>query len=222
MQDTSKISLPLIAGVIAPAIFVFVFTIEGLLRADYSAIAMHVSALSLGARGWIQIINFLIFGSLLGVFAFYLLAEHRAQKESKAGPIILLISAVCFFLSGPFVMDPMETARENMTTHGLIHGILGGIVFVLMPVTCFVFYKVLKGTEGMKGFAQWTLIAGVVIAVAMVMFTLASKVPNLHTQFLPYQGLLQRAEIVPYMVWVLTFAWKKLRLRGATGKTAVA
>jgi Protein of unknown function (DUF998) len=210
--EIAKAPLLLLAGILAPAIFVSGFTIEGCLRADYSAVAMHVSALSLGPRGWIQIVNFLVFGSLLGIFALHLLALHKAQNISKAGPMILLISAASFFLSGPFVMDPMETARENMTPHGLVHGILGGIVFVLMPITCFVFGRSMKDSDSMRRFRPWTLVAGCVIATAMVVFTLASKIPNLHALALPYQGLLQRAEIVPYMVWLLTFAWKKTRL----------
>jgi hypothetical protein len=208
LKAKSGIPLPLLAGMIAPILFVAVFTIEGWLRAGYSAIAMHVSALSLGERGGIQIANFLVFGTLLSVFASHLWKIHATEKKSKAGPIVLLISAICFLLSGPFVMDPMETPRENMTTHGLIHGILGGIVFVLMPTTCFVFRRSLKNMAGWQGFRIWTLVAGCVIAVHLLLFTLVTKVPYFHALLLPYQGLLQRAVLVPYMVWVMTFAWK--------------
>ncbi len=46
------------AGIIGPALFVAVFIIEGLLRPDYNAFSTYVSALSLGPRGWIQIVKF--------------------------------------------------------------------------------------------------------------------------------------------------------------------
>ncbi len=215
MQEKLRTNISLISGMVAPVVFVIGFSVEGFFRHGYNASAMHISALSLGDRGWIQICNFLLLGMLLGIFALRLLAEYRSEKHSKAGPIILLVSAVCFLLSGPFVMDPMGTARENMTIHGLIHGILGGVVFVLMPITCFVFRRSMRNAKGMKGFARWSFIMGCVIAAALVAFTLSSKIPNLQVLFLPFQGMLQRAVIVPYLVWVFTFAWKNLSLRRA-------
>lgn len=215
MQEKLHTNISLISGMVAPLVFVIGFSVEGFFRHGYNAIAMHISALSLGDRGWIQICNFLLLGILLGIFALHLLAEYQSNKKSKAGPIILLVSAVSFLLSGPFVMDPMGTARENMTLHGLIHGILGGVVFVLMPITCFVFRRSMHNVKGMEGFARYSFIMGCIIAAALVVFTMSSKIPNLQVLFLPYQGLLQRAVIVPYMVWLFTFAWKNLRLRRA-------
>ena len=54
---------------IAPVLFVAVFTIEGSLRVGYDPISSYVSELSLGPRGWIQIANFVVFGALVLVFA---------------------------------------------------------------------------------------------------------------------------------------------------------
>ncbi len=52
----------------APVLFVAVFMVEGSLRPDYHPFSMFVSELSLGPRGWVQIINFLISRALLVVF----------------------------------------------------------------------------------------------------------------------------------------------------------
>jgi len=137
--NQSKLSV--CAGIIGPMLFVGVFTIEGWLRSGYYPLGMYVSALSLGTRGWIQITNFIVFGFLLLLFALGVTAEFPNGKASKAGPLLMVIIAIGFLFSGPFVMDPMGTLRDQMSIHGTLHGILGGLVFSLMPVSCFVFLR---------------------------------------------------------------------------------
>jgi hypothetical protein len=211
--DDTLSSLPLILGTLAPIIFVAIFTIDGLFRKDYSAISMHISALSLGSLGWIQIMNFLILGVFLFVFSLRILSENIQEHKSKTGSIILLISSICFFLSGPFIMDPMGTLRENATTHGIIHGILGGIVFLLMPVTCFVFANSFKNEKSWVYFSKWTLSLGIMISIALIIFTLVTKIEYLNKFFIDYLGLIQRAVLVPYMIWLFTFALRKITNR---------
>ena len=55
------------AGIIGPALFVGIFMLEGWVRPGYEPLKMYVSALSLGSRGWIQIVNFVGFGFLEAV-----------------------------------------------------------------------------------------------------------------------------------------------------------
>ena len=43
-------------------------------------------------------------------------------------------------------MDPVDaftkiTPRDQMTWHGVLHGIFGALVFSLSPVSCFVFFR---------------------------------------------------------------------------------
>jgi len=97
------------AGMIGSALFIAVFTIEGLLRPGYNPLTMYISELSLGPRGWIQIANFVVYGILFLTFTWGIATEFKKGKSSKAGPILLTIIGVCFLLSGPFVMDPAST-----------------------------------------------------------------------------------------------------------------
>jgi hypothetical protein len=53
----------------ASILFVSVFSLEGWLRHGYAVAQTEVSALSLGPRGWIQIVNFLVSGELVLLFA---------------------------------------------------------------------------------------------------------------------------------------------------------
>ncbi len=204
MADTRSFFLRL-SGVVAPVLFVAVFTVFGFFRHDYSAVSMYVSALSLGWLGWIQIVNFMLFGLLSSLFAIHVSALLRQGRASKAGPFLLFLSALCFFLSGPFVMDPLGSSRADASVHGTIHGILGAVAFLLMPITCFVFYSRFRKDQGWPYFKGWTIAAGIVTSCTVVFFSVVSKSLLLARHFNDWLGLIQRSVIVPYMAWLLAF-----------------
>ena len=198
--------LAALAGTIAPVFFVSTFTIEGWLRPGYTAMGMYISALSLGSRGFIQIANFLVFGASFLFFARAVAAGFKKRKVSQAGPILIAIFAACLFLSGPFVMDPMNTPPSQMTPHGTIHGILGGIAFLLMPISCFVFLRRFHQDPAWHSFAPWTLLMSILLSAALALFIFATKLPLGQSMFHEWFGLIQRAVLIPYMLWLSTFA----------------
>ena len=195
-----------IAGIIAPVIFVGVFTIEGELRSGYTPIGTYVSALSIGSRGLIQILNFLVFGVLFFFFARAVAADFKIRKTSQTGPTLLTVFAVCLFFSGPFVMDPMWTPPSQISVHGTIHGILGGIAFLLMPISCFVFLSRFRHEPTWNSFASWTQLMAILLSAALALFIFATKFPIGQTIFHAWLGLIQRMVLVPYMLWLFTFA----------------
>ena len=203
---SNKKQLAAWAGILAPIIFVKSFLIEGWLRPGYDPLSMYVSALSLGSRGWTQISNLLIFGALLFVFTRGIAAEFPDGKASRGGLILLTIIAAGYFLSGPFVMDPMNTPLDQATVHGTIHGILGGIVFLLMPISIFVYWRRFRIDPQWQSIQGWTLVLGIICAAADILFTVVSKSPSLQITFVDWFGLIQRSVIVPFMVWIFVFA----------------
>ena len=199
------------AGILAPAIFVGVFTVEGVLRSGYDPLKMYISALSLGNRGWLQISNFIVLGLLLFIFTLGLSKEFQTGKASRGGIITLYIISVLFFISGPFVMDPTKTPADQMSVHGLIHGISGGIVFLLMPIIIFIFLRRFFSDNNWQSFRWWTLILGVIEATGVTIFTYVSKIPVEQNAYINYFGLFQRIALIPFMVWVFIFGIEMLR-----------
>lgn len=204
-----------LAGIIGPILFVAIFTIEGWLRPGYDPRSMFVSALSLGPRGWIQIVNFVVFGALFLVFARGVAAEFQDGKASRFGPILLTIIGVSFLASGPFVMDPVTTPLDQMTWHGKLHmNLFGALVFSLSPVSCFVFLRRFRADPKWRPLMWWTLAAGVITTLAVVVMaagpTHAPASPNAFNEWI---GLVQRTFIVTYLTWIFTFA---LRLSGSS------
>lgn len=212
-NETSKY-LPLAgwAGVIGPAIFVAVFLLEGWIRPGYNPMAEYVSALSLGGRGWVQIANFVLFGALLFGFTRAVAAEFSTGKASRWGLILLTVISACYFFSGPFVMDPASALRDEMTVHGMIHGILGALAFVLMPITIFVFLRRFRSDPKWHFLSGWTLGLGILCAAVDIYFSIISKIPILMTSQSPLIGLIQRGVIVPFMIWVCVFGIGMIRV----------
>jgi hypothetical protein len=205
------------AGMIAPLLFVGIFTLEGWFRPNYRPLSMYVSALSLGARGWIQITNFIIFGVLLLVFTSGVFSEFREGKAAKSGIVLLVILACSYLFSGPFVMDAMGTLRQDFSIHGTIHGILGGIAFSIMPITCFIFSRRFREVPKWQSFQNGTFFLGITSTLAVILLTIATKFPSMEDYFKNWIGLIQRLAIVSFMVWVFLFA---LRLYKKTPKTS--
>jgi len=195
-----------LAGLIAPIAFVFCFFLQGLLRSDYNPLSMYISVLSIGPYGWVQILNFIVFGILLALFTLRVIFHFRNGKAAKSGPIVLFISALCFLLSGPFVMDPMGNPIYGSTPHSLVHGILGAIVFLLMPITCFVYWGRFRADKEWNSMKIWTQIMAIVITLCLVVFTIVTKNSILEYKLGSYVGIFQRSVIVPYMIWLFTFA----------------
>jgi Protein of unknown function (DUF998) len=206
-NETSKyLLLAAWSGMIGPALFVAVFLLEGWIRPGYNPLAEYVSALSLGGRGWVQIVNFVIFGALLFGFTRVVAAEFPNGKASRWGLILLTIIAIGYFFSGPFVMDPTNTPLAEATFYGTLHGILGAIVFLLMPITIFVFWRRFHSDPKWQFLQGWTLVLGIICAAVDLYFSIVSKIPILLTSQSPWIGLIQRGVILPFMIWVFVFA----------------
>lgn len=195
------------AGMLGPAVFVAVFTIEGLLRPGYNAMSTYVSALSLGPRGWVQVSNFLLFGALFFIFARGLAGEFRSGKASRGGIGMLTTIAFCFFFSGPFVMDPSGTPINQVSVHGTIHGILGAIAFMLMPISIFVFLRRFRSDPKWMALRGWSLGLGSLSAAGLVVLSVVTKSAPLQGSFAGWFGLIQRTLIIPFMAWVFVFAF---------------
>jgi hypothetical membrane protein len=189
------------AGIVAPVLFVSIFVIEGRLRAGYDSRAMYISALSLGPRGWVQILNFVVFGLLLLAFA-----RGVAAGAARVGPALLTIIAFGNLLLGPFVMDPVGTATNLMSIHGTVHHILARVVLLLMPVSCFVFVRRFRREPKWRSIGWCTLAAGTTIAIAVAVLAIATTVVSAQNALAPSLGLIQRVAVVPYMVWLFIFA----------------
>jgi hypothetical protein len=68
-ERRSVIAAGAVAGIVGPILFTVTFFVQGLFRLEeYDPVAEVVSALEAGPRGWVQQVNFVVFGLLTIAF----------------------------------------------------------------------------------------------------------------------------------------------------------
>ncbi|WP_293914302.1 DUF998 domain-containing protein [Deinococcus sp.] len=193
-----------LAGMAAPTVFVSVFWLEGWLRPGYQPAGMFVSELSLGPRGWVQIASFVLTGGLILIFARALAVSRLGG--SRVGPVLLGLIGASLMASGPFKTDPSALFTQ-VSTHGLIHGLFGAVVFALAPATCLVYVRPFRRGPAWQPLATWTLAAGLVLVVGIIVLKLSQQ-PG--SQMYAWKGLIQRLVLVTFMAWLFAFAARLL------------
>ncbi|MEZ4452743.1 MAG: DUF998 domain-containing protein [Nannocystaceae bacterium] len=208
------------AGLVGAALFVAVFTVEGLLRPGYDPWSSFVSELALGPRGWIQNANFVASGALILALSRGLAGEFLTGKASRAGPTMIAFIGAGLLASGPAVMDRPGTPLDQATTAGLVHSLLGAVVFTLAPTSAFVFYRRFREDPRWRALAGSTLATAIVTTAAVVLMRVGpARPPAPPNPWNQWSGALQRAVLIPWFAWLFAVA---LRLRLLAGGDAAA
>lgn len=198
---------------IGAVLFVAVFSVAGLLDAGYSPTGMFVSELSLGPLGWVQILNFMLTGTLFLVFGRGLAAHFSTGTASRAGPLLVQGMGACLIASGPFTTDPASMFGQA-SMHGIVHGIFGALFFTLAPVSCFVFFRRFRSDPHWRPFAGWTLAAGVALTLGIVLLKVSQQ-PG--SGLFEWKGLVQRAVLVVFLAWIFAVAHRLRRRSRSSG-----
>jgi Protein of unknown function (DUF998) len=194
------------AGMAVPVTFVGVILVEGLLRPGYDSASMFASALSLGPRGWVQQVNFIVTGVLFLVFARGVAAEFGAK--GRVGASLLVIMGLCLFPAGIFAMDPISGSPANaswsrMTPHSQLHYAFSAVFFSLAPASCFVFFGRFRREPHWRPLARWTLATGILLVLEIGVLKIGMTTAT--GGFSRWVGLVQRSILIPYFAWIFAF-----------------
>ncbi|WP_168709343.1 DUF998 domain-containing protein [Arthrobacter sp. PAMC25564] len=196
-----------VAGMTGPVLFVSGFTVLGWLDPGYSPTRMFVSELSLGPQGWVQILNFVLTGTLVVAFGRGLAAHFSTGAASRAGPVLVQSIGVSLIASGPFTTDP-SAMFEQSSLHGFVHGIFGAVVFTLAPLSCFVFHRRFHGDPVWRSLAGWTLFSGLVLTLGIGVLKISQQ-PG--SGLFEWKGAVQRVLLVTFMAWIFAVAFRLRR-----------
>ncbi|HEU5107996.1 MAG TPA: DUF998 domain-containing protein [Micromonosporaceae bacterium] len=167
----------LACGVLAGPLFVAVVVAQELTRAGFDPKKHPLSLLSLGDLGWLQITNFVVAGALALASAFGLRRALHPGRAGTWGPILIGAYGVGLIWGGVFVADPAfgypvgtpDAAPEQLSWHGILHGIAPAAAGLALIAACFVFARRYAG-QGRRGWAVYC----VAVAVVNVVLTGAS------------------------------------------------
>jgi hypothetical protein len=190
------------------ALFMVMFLLQGWLRADYDPRRMSISELALGPYGWVQILNFIVLGASLLVFARGLAAEFPTGKASKAGPILLAITGICAIGSAIFVTEPTAMPPTEWAWHGWVHIVFALVAFVIWPILAIVFYRRFRQEPEWRPYAGWSLLVAVVTTILLLTMIFGPGVPGGQNFISEWSGVLQRLNTIVFNSWLLALALK--------------
>lgn len=204
------VAILLACGAIGPLLFIVVFLIEGVTRANYNPLRYPVSSLSIGDLGWIQAANFLIVGLLLAAFSLGLRRVLRTSIGRVWGPLLIGLSGIGLFGAGIFTTDPIfgyppgsPFVLAQYTLHGHLHDFFSILLFIGLPAACFVFCRRFA-TLGERGWAVYSILVG----LAMLMtFVLAGLGFTQNPGLVNVAGVFQRLSIIIGLTWIALLAF---------------
>jgi hypothetical protein len=163
-----------LAGMIGPALFALIVVV--LTVAQYGFMvdlgwdpigASDVpwpSGLALGPLGWLQVVNFILLGLALMVFAVGLHRGVAARvRGSVIGPVFLVAAGVALVLSA-FKTDP-SLSGSPLSWHGLIHGLAFLLLVLSLLLSLLFLWWRLRRDPLWRGYDLYTIITAVLYVV---------------------------------------------------------
>lgn len=193
--------LSALLGIIAPVLFIVVFTIAGLLRPGYSPISQAASDLGRGANNWIFNIDLRVFGllTILFAFGFFSFLRARVGKGSAISSLVLLCLSGLGAIGGSFFaeFDPHNPSTE---ASGLLHGASFLLLFIMFTLTLLVVGFAFLRVRSLHGYGYYSLLTALVTIILNI-------VPLFIPAYLHVGGLMQRILEIEAFAWYVVMGW---------------
>jgi len=163
------------AGTVGGLVFTGAYLAEGATRAGYRALAQPISALSLGPGGWVQQLNFIVFGLLVCASAAGWRAALAPGRGAVAFPALRVIAGVGLLMDGLFAQDPSGGYPPGVpvgasTVHGQLHTLFAMITITALAAGCFVLAARFAAEPAWRSWAVPAAAAGVATIVFIAAF----------------------------------------------------
>lgn len=208
----------LIGGAIGSLLFTATYTIEGATRPGYNAMQQAISALSLGPGGWVQQVNFILFGLLTCCTAIVWRAVLMHGVGEKLVPFFHAFSGLTMIICGIFSQDAAPGypvgAVSTVTAHGMIHSISSVFSIVSLLAICILLTIRFAREPQWRIWAVYTVITALLIGIFMAGFGMSMAHNPQTGLFVGPAGLFERLAISSYSVFGTAFLVRLLRGTG--------
>ena len=162
--QTSWLTRAAWAGLIGPVLFTLTWVAQELFRiGEYSPIKEPVSALAAGPNGWVQSVNFAVFGVLTIVFAVGMYGVSRSSKPGMVGSSLFVISGLGLLMAAAF---PLREDAVGVTYDPGGHFVAGMTFFTSSAIALVVISFALAKRAEFRGLAMPVRVAGILMLVS--------------------------------------------------------
>jgi hypothetical protein len=139
--------LLLLCGAIAGPLFILTVLIQDYTRPGFNPRLHPLSLLSLGAWGWVQIVNFVLAGVLNLLYAGGLWRRLHPGRAGTWGPLLIGVYGLGLVVVGVFRTDPANgfppgaIAPTHPSWHGFIHALVALPTFLALAAALAVFVR---------------------------------------------------------------------------------
>jgi hypothetical protein len=201
MKSTSTRTL-LSFGIAGAIMFPLLTAIQASVRQGFSLAAHPFGLLSLGAFGWIQILNFVVSGLFFLLFAVGI--QRALNPTSFWIPLLFKAYGLLTILDGIFVLDPVlgfppgtpAGVPETLSWHATAHYLIWLAVFLCIVLVEFIFSRRFAKEKKWGWFAYSLL-----IALAATVLLVASGEPGS-----PYFGAMLFTLNLITNTWIVAIA----------------
>ncbi len=182
---------------------------QGLLQPDYSHVALPISALAAWPSGWIQNVNFVVFGGLMSAYAVGLDLGVRSRRGGVIGPALLVVSGIGLVLAGVF---PWRGANPSIVPVG--HMVAAFLSFLGAGSGLIVVSRRMANDPRWRSVAAYALATGIAIVVLFVVNGLLVRPDDapLHAG----AGIVQRVTVAVWFSCTIVLALRLLRVAKAS------
>ncbi len=187
--------------------------IDGATRPGYEPWRNFVSQLSTGERGWLQIANFIVCGTLVLAGSLGLRRTHGPRVLTA----IIGVLGLSLIIAGIFVTDPGlgyppgERVLPRPTLHDTIHQLVSLPAFLALGTAPIAGALQIRSS---RSWAVYSVLSGIVsLASFAAMIAVAAQEERVVSG--AAIGLLQRVSILAAFVWLSAFFARLWRVNGA-------
>ena len=204
-----------LAGIIGPIWFTTLVILQGFLLPDYSHVKLPISALAAWPTGWIQTLNFYVFGILTIAFALALHRGVQATRGGEAGFALLVIGGIGLVWAGVFpwrMIDGVPTVTP-------LHPIGAIMAFAGTGLGFIGFSRRMLADHKWRDLEAYTMSTG--IAVLLLFITIRLLAVDDDAPLHPWAGLLQRILCALWFTCTIVLAVRLRRLSETAHAAAV-
>jgi hypothetical membrane protein len=207
-------------GLAAGPVFVTAFLLEGAVRDGYRPLRHPVSSLGLGPRGWIQVANFAVAGTLLVAGAAGLSRAGDPATSGRGAPALIGAAGAGLIGAAVFPTDPVSgyppgtpDALPSPSRAGTAHNLAAIPVFFGLPAAALA-SSWRSWRNGRRGFGLYSASTALTMLATMA---LAAAGFGQSPRLAHLGGLFQRVSIITGFAWLTALSARALSARPAIG-----